>query len=172
MGLCLPGPLVPPSMTATQLRNLVKITMLLKASSYEPQWRFKAELLSPRSGPASVFSYHCVIMLSVSQGCKLFDFRSHSAVRHNGTETQRSQCMLYVITYAFRAVMNLIFRKILELWWLAEHNVQVDLMWFRRWLWWLLFEGSYFRKQGRCNFGQFYAVLSEDFLPSVWTFFY
>jgi len=36
MGLCLPGPRVPPSMTATQLRNLVKITMVRKATSYEP----------------------------------------------------------------------------------------------------------------------------------------
>ena len=42
--ICLPevdGPVstrppVPPSMTATQLRNLVKITMVRKASSYEP----------------------------------------------------------------------------------------------------------------------------------------
>jgi len=35
MGLYLPGPRVPPSMTAIQLRNLVKITMVRKASSYE-----------------------------------------------------------------------------------------------------------------------------------------
>jgi len=38
MSLCLLGPRVPPSMTATQLRNLVKITVVRKASStsYEP----------------------------------------------------------------------------------------------------------------------------------------
>ena len=32
----------------TQLRNLVKISMVRKASSYEPWWRFKAERLSPQ----------------------------------------------------------------------------------------------------------------------------
>ena len=32
----LPGPGVPPSMTATQLRDLVKITVVRKATSYEP----------------------------------------------------------------------------------------------------------------------------------------
>ena len=35
MGLCLPGPRVPPSMSATWLRILVKITMVRKASSCE-----------------------------------------------------------------------------------------------------------------------------------------
>jgi len=32
---------------ATQLRNLINIVKIRKASSYEPWWRFKAELLSP-----------------------------------------------------------------------------------------------------------------------------
>jgi len=73
-------------------------------------------------------------------------------LRHNGTEIQRSQCMLYVTARAFRAAMNLMFRKVLELWWFAKLNVEVDLMWFWRQLLWFLFEGScddfYVRKQG------------------------
>jgi len=38
---------MPSAAAAAQLRNLIKITMVRKASIYEPQWRFKAEFLSP-----------------------------------------------------------------------------------------------------------------------------
>jgi len=45
--------------------------------------------------PHAFFSDGCVTMLSVSQGCKLSDFAVTLWLRHNGTEIQRSQCMLY-----------------------------------------------------------------------------
>jgi len=34
--------------TAAQLRNLIKIAMVLKANFYEPSWHFKVKLLSPK----------------------------------------------------------------------------------------------------------------------------
>ena len=71
MGLCLPGPRVPPStVTATQLRNLVKIIMFAKRVVTNLSDVLRRNL-SPQSAPACVCFWGCATMLSVSQGCKL-----------------------------------------------------------------------------------------------------
>jgi len=37
------------------------------------------------------------------------------------------------------ATIDVMFRKIFELWWFDKRHVEMDSIWFWRWLWWFLF---------------------------------
>jgi len=80
---------------ATQLRNLIKITKVRKASSHEPYLKFKVKLPSPaiiaRIWLASRLRHNA--FRYCSRGCELSGFALIPQFRHNGTGIQRSHYM-------------------------------------------------------------------------------
>jgi len=66
------------------------------------------------------------------------------------TGIQHSQCMqlrmlleqrkTFIVQYVVTTT-DLMFRKLFDLWWFDKLHVEMDLMWFWRQLWWILFVG-------------------------------
>jgi len=82
--------------TATHLRNLIKIAMLLKANIYEPWWRFEVELLSPAISAGVWFDWRWRHNAFKFPGLRTFQLRSHSIIA--------SQCPGILLAFTVHAV--------------------------------------------------------------------
>jgi len=75
------------------LRNLIKITKVRKASSYEPKGLFKAEFLSPAISARLCFDSRLRHNAFRMPELRTFRLPYLLYLRHNGTGIQRSLCM-------------------------------------------------------------------------------